>query len=149
LLLGGARCYYAMARDGVFFPAMGRLHPRYRTPATALVAQCVWICILCLSGSYGQLIDFTIDASLVFSFLVPVALFVLRIRQPDRDRPVTAWGYPLVPFVYAAASGWVAVQLALLRPQYTWPGLVLLVLGLPIYWIQSRRTGAARVPVSA
>ncbi|MGE0439914.1 MAG: APC family permease [Gemmatimonadales bacterium] len=142
LLLGGARVFYAMARDGLFFSAMGRLHPTYRTPATALAFQGLWISVLCLSGTYGQLLDFTMVASLVFYFLVPVGLFVLRYRRPKAERPVRAWGYPVVPFIYAAASGWVCVQLVIQRPQYTWPGLVLLALGLPIYLVQSRRATA-------
>lgn len=142
LLLGGARVYYAMAKDGLFFPSMARLHPVFRTPATALVAQAVWIGVLCLSGTYGQLIDFTLVASLVFYFLVPVGLFVLRRTRPDQARPVKAWGYPVVPFIYAAASAWVCVQLVFLRPQYTWPGLVLLALGLPIYAWRTRRAPA-------
>lgn len=143
LLLGGARVFYAMARDGVFFPAMGRLHPRYHTPATALVLQAVWISVLCLSGTYGQLIDYTMAASLLCYFLVPIALFVLRRRRPDADRPVRAFGYPIVPLIYTVASGWVCLQLVVQRPQYTWPGLVILALGLPVYFGVKRHVANA------
>ncbi len=143
LLLGGARVFYAMARDGVFFQAMGRLHPRYHTPATALTLQGAWISVLCLSGTYGQLIDYTMAASLLCYFLVPIALFVLRVRRPRADRPVRAFGYPIVPLIYTAASGWVCLQLIIQRPQYTWPGLVILALGLPVYFGISRRKSVA------
>jgi APA family basic amino acid/polyamine antiporter len=138
LLLGGARVFYAMARDGYFFRAMGTLHPVHRTPATALRLQGLWIGLLCLTGSYGQLLDFVMVASLLFYFLVPIGLFVLRWRRPDADRPVRAAGYPVVPLVYTLASGWVCLQLVLQRPQYTWPGLMLLALGVPVYLVQKR-----------
>lgn len=142
VLLGGARVYYAMAQDGVFFKSMGRLHPVYRTPSVALAWQCVWISVLCLSGTYGQLIDYTMVASLLFYFLVPVALFVLRRTRPDADRPVRARGYPIVPAIYALASGWVCLQLVLQRPAYSLPGLVILAAGVPIFLLHRRRTEA-------
>jgi APA family basic amino acid/polyamine antiporter len=139
LVLGGARVFYAMARDGLFFASAGRLHPTHATPATALVMQGVWISVLCLSGSYGQLIDFTIAASLLFALLLPIALFVLRKRRPDLPRPAPVAGYPIVPAIYTAASAWVLVAVVWQRPSYTWPGLVLVGLGLPVYWLLQRR----------
>ncbi len=139
IVLGGGRLFYAMAKDGVFFAPFGRLHPQYRTPSTALVLQAVWISALCLSGTYGQLVDFTTVASLLFYLLVPVALFSLRRRRPDADRPYRAAGYPIVPAFYTAASAWVCVQLTIQRPQYTWPGLMLVGLGIPVYLMFNRR----------
>ncbi len=139
IVLGGGRLFYAMANDGVFFEALGRLHPVYRTPATALVFQGVWIGALCLSGGYGQLIDFVLAASLVFYLLIPVALMVLRRTRPDADRPVRVPGYPFVPLFYTAASLWVCLQLVIQRPQYSWPGLGLVLLGVPVYFLIRRR----------
>ena len=142
IVLGGGRLFYAMANDGVLFKALGRLHPVYRTPATALVVQGVWIGVLCLSGGYGQLIDFVIAASLLFYLLIPVALIVLRRTRPDADRPSRVPGYPLVPLFYTAASGWVCLQLVIQRPQYSWPGLGIVLLGLPVYYLIRRRAAA-------
>jgi APA family basic amino acid/polyamine antiporter len=138
IVLGGGRLFYAMAKDGVFFRSFGQLHPEYRTPATALRVQGLWVAVLCLSGTFGQLIDFTTVASLLFFVLVPVALFVLRRTRPDADRPYRATGYPFVPAFYTLASAWVFVQLTIQRPQYTWPGLMLMALGLPIYFLSPR-----------
>ena len=142
IVLGGGRLFYAMANDGVFFKALGNLHPVYRTPATALVFQGTWISVLCLSGGYGQLIDFVLTASLLFYVLIPVALIALRRTRPDADRPVRVPGYPLVPLFYASASAWVGVQLVIQRPQYSWPGLGLVLLGLPVYSLLRRRASA-------
>jgi APA family basic amino acid/polyamine antiporter len=142
IVLGGGRVFYAMARDGLFLRAAGRLHPKYATPATALTLQGIWISILCLSGTYGQLIDFTSAASLLFALLIPIALFALRRFRPDLPRPVRVFGYPFVPALYTAACAWVLVAVVWQRPSYTWPGLLLLALGLPVYWVRTRRAQA-------
>lgn len=142
IVLGGGRLFYAMARDGVFFRSFSRLDPVSRTPVNALWYQGLWISVLCLSGGYGQLVDFTMVASLAFFVLVPVALFVLRRRRPDADRPYRAVGYPVVPAFYTLASAWVCVQLIVQRPQYTWPGLLLVGLGIPFYYLAGRRSAA-------
>jgi basic amino acid/polyamine antiporter, APA family len=137
-VLGGARVFYAMSRDGLFFASAGRLHPTRATPANALVLQGTWISVLCLSGTYGQLIDFTIAASLLFALLIPIALFALRRSRPDLVRPAPVAGYPLVPALYTVACAWVLIAVVWQRPSYTWPGLILVGLGVPIYWLQVR-----------
>lgn len=142
IVLGGGRLFYAMAKDGLFFEPFGRLHPVRRTPAVALALQGVWVAVLCLSGTFAQLVDFCTVASLLFFVLVPVALFALRRKRPDADRPYRALGYPLVPGFYMIASAWVCVQLTIQRPQYTWPGLMLLLLGIPVYLMFERRRAA-------
>ena len=142
IVLGGGRLFYAMAKDGLFFEPFGRLHPGHRTPAVALTLQAVWVSALCLSGTFAQLVDFTTVASLLFFVLVPVALFSLRRTRPDADRPYRAVGYPVIPALYMVASAWVCIQLTVQRPQYTWPGLMLLALGVPVYFMFKRRRAA-------
>ncbi len=100
LILAGARVYYAMAKDGLFFRGAAQLHPKYHTPARSLMMQCVWTCILCISGSYGQLLDYIIFAVLVFYILTIAGLFVLRVKRPDEPRPYRAIGYPVLPAMY-------------------------------------------------
>src|SRR5207253_2655354 len=100
LILSGARVYYAMARDDLFFTSAGVLHPKYKTPAVALVVQAVWTGLLCLSGTYTQLLNFVIFAALVFYGLTAVGLFALRAKRPAADRPVRAPGYPWLPARY-------------------------------------------------
>ena len=138
LILAGARVYYAMSRDGLFFRATGRLHPRYQTPVASLVIQAVWTCFLCISGSYGQLLDYIICAELVFYILTIASLFVLRRKRPDAPRPYKALGYPVLPAVYIVMALGIAVTLLRYKPQYTWPGLFLVLLGVPVYLLWSR-----------
>ena len=138
--LAGARVYYAMSRDGLFFKSVGKLHPRYKTPAAGLLVQAAWTVVLCVSGSYSQLLDYIIFAVLVFYILTIVGLFVLRFKKPDAPRPYKALGYPVLPALYIAMAGWICVVLLRYKPQYTWPGLVLVLLGIPVYFFWSRRT---------
>jgi basic amino acid/polyamine antiporter, APA family len=140
LILSGARVYYAMAKDGLFFKATGEVHPRYKTPKNALIVQGIWTCLLCLSGSYGQLLDYIIFAVLVFYILTIAGLFVLRRTQPNADRPYKAFGYPVLPAIYIVMALFIDVVLLRYKPQYTWPGLIIVLLGIPVYLIWSRRT---------
>jgi basic amino acid/polyamine antiporter, APA family len=140
LSLAGARVYYAMSQDGLFFKSVGRLHPRYRTPAAGLIVQAAWTALLCLSGSYSQLLDYIIFAVLVFYILTIVGLFVLRVKRPDVPRPYKALGYPVLPAVYVVMATWICIVLLRYKPQYTWPGLVLVLLGIPVYLFWSRRS---------
>ena len=94
LILAGSRVYYAMSKDGLFFKATGKLHPRYKTPVASLILQAVWTCFLCVSGSYNQLLDYIICAELVFYILTIASLFVLRRTRPDAPRPYRALGLP-------------------------------------------------------
>ncbi len=140
MTLAGARVYYAMSRDGLFFKAVGKLHPRFHTPVLGLVVQAAWTIVLCFSGSYGQLLDYIIFAVLVFYILTIVGLFVLRFKRPEAARPYKALGYPVLPGLYIVMASWICVVLLRYKPQYTWPGLVLVLLGIPVYLFWSRRT---------
>ena len=139
LTLAGARVYYAMSRDGLFFKAVGKLHPRYHTPVAGLMVQACWTSLLCLSGSYSQLLDYIMFAVLVFYILTIVGLFVLRFKWPSAPRPYRALGYPVLPALYIVMAGWICIVLLRYKPQYTWPGLVLVLLGIPVYFLWSRR----------
>ena len=143
MTLAGARVYYAMAQDGLFFKSVGKLHPRYRTPAAGLIVQAIWTTVLCVSGSYGQLLDYIIFAVLVFYILTIVGLFVLRFKQPDAPRPYKAFGYPVLPALYIVMAASVCAVLLRYKPQYTWPGLILVLLGVPVYLLWSRSAKAA------
>ena len=141
LTLAGARVYYAMSRDGLFFKSVGRLHPQFRTPAAGLMIQAAWAAFLCLSGSYSQLLDYIIFAALLFYMLTIAGLFVLRFKRPDAVRPYKALGYPFLPGLYIVLAGWICIVLLRYKPQYTWPGMVLVLLGIPVYLFWSRRSG--------
>jgi len=143
ITLSGARAYYAMARDGLFFRSVGKLHPRFCTPAAGLVVQAIWTVILCVSGSYSQLLDYIIFAELVFYILTLVGLFVLRFRQPDAPRPYKTFGYPFLPALYIVMAAGICAALLRYKPQYTWPGLILVLLGIPVYLYWSRSAKAA------
>jgi basic amino acid/polyamine antiporter, APA family len=136
-ILAGARVYYAMARDGLFFRRAGELNAR-GVPGGALVMQAIWAGLLCLSGTYGNLLDYVVFAVLIFYILTVVGLFVLRRTRPDVERPYRAFGYPVVPVLYVLVAAAVAVNLLFTRPTYTWPGLVIVLLGLPVYFLWTR-----------
>jgi APA family basic amino acid/polyamine antiporter len=142
LILSGARVYYAMARDGLFFKSTGVVHPKYHTPKNALIVQGIWTCILCLSGTYGQLLDYIIFAVLVFYILTIAGLFVLRRTRPQAERPYRAIGYPVLPAIYIVMALFIDIVLLRYKPQYTWPGLIIVLLGIPVYFVWSRRSVA-------
>ena len=141
LILAGARIYYAMAKDGLLFKSIGRVNRR-SVPGIALILQCTWASILCLSGTYNQLLDFLIFAELIFYILTLVAIFVLRRTRPTMERPYRAFGYPVLPAIYIAMALFLEVQLLRYKPQNTWPGLIIVLLGLPVYlvWQLATRT---------
>ena len=143
LILSGARVYYAMAKDGLFFRSAGKLHPTYKTPVVSLMVQMVWICILCVSGSYGQLLDYVVFAVLVFYILTIAGLFVLRFKRPNAERPYRAIGYPVLPAIYIVMAIFIDIVLLLYKPQYTWPGLIIVLLGIPVYYIWRSRRAVA------
>jgi APA family basic amino acid/polyamine antiporter len=148
MLLAGARVYYAMSRDGLFFKSVGKLGTKSGVPVNSLWVQWAWTCLLCLSGSYGQLLDYVIFAALAFYLLTVVGLFVLRRTRPDAVRPYRAIGYPVLPAVYIAMSGWICVVLLRYKPQYTWPGLILVLLGIPVYLVWKRLGTASEEPAT-
>jgi APA family basic amino acid/polyamine antiporter len=139
LTLAGARVYYAMSQDGLFFKAAGKLHPRWHTPVAALIVQAVWTCFLCISGSYSQLLEYIICTELIFYILTILCLFVLRVKRPDAERPYRAIGYPVLPAVYILMAAWICIVLLRYKPQYTWPGLVIVLLGIPVFAVWSRK----------
>jgi len=145
LILSGARVYYAMAKDGLFFGSVARLHPEYKTPVVSLMVQMVWTCVLCISGSYGQLLDYIIFAVLVFYILTIFGLFVLRRTHPDAERPYRAVGYPVLPVIYIVMALFIDVVLLRYKPQYTWPGLFIVLLGIPVYYLWSLQAKSTSV----
>jgi APA family basic amino acid/polyamine antiporter len=148
LILSGARVYYAMARDGLFFRTVGRVDPRHHTPKVALWVQALWTCLLALSGSYGQLLDYVIFAAVLFYFLTVIALFRLRALRPDAQRPYRVLGYPWMPALYLVLTAAVMVDLLFMKPLYTWPGLFIVVIGIPVYFVW-KRVGVAEAIVEA
>jgi basic amino acid/polyamine antiporter, APA family len=138
LILAGARVFYAMAGDGLFLKRAGALHPRFQTPAFALWIQAAWTCALCLSGTYSQLLDYVIFAAVLFYLLTATGLFVLRIRRPTAERPVKVPLYPLLPGLYVLLTAGICASLLMQRPQYTWPGLFIVLLGVPAFWLWRR-----------
>lgn len=141
LILAGARVYYAMAKDRLFFREVAKLHPKYKTPAVSLMVQMVWTCILCLSGTYGQLLDYIVCAVLIFYILTIAGLFVLRRTHPESERPYRAIGYPILPSIYIIMALFIDIVLLRYKPQYTWPGLIIVLIGIPVYYFWSRRSG--------
>ncbi|HEY0303625.1 MAG TPA: amino acid permease [Longimicrobiales bacterium] len=137
LILAGARVYYAMARDGLFFESAGRLSS-HNVPRTALIVQGVWTALLTLTGTYGQLLDYVIFAALVFYALTTLALFRLRMKAPDMPRPYKAFGYPVVPALYMVSAAGIAVILLFAKPAYSVTGLIVVLLGIPVYFLWRR-----------
>jgi basic amino acid/polyamine antiporter, APA family len=153
LILAGARVSYAMAKDGLFFHTTGRLNKR-GVPATALIFQGIWIIVLLLMRTrhvdaagvvsygnvYNDLLDYVVFSVLLFYVLTIVGIFVLRAKRPDAERPYRAFGYPFVPLLYIVAALAIMFVLLLYRTQTAWPGLVIVLLGVPVYWLWSRRS---------
>jgi basic amino acid/polyamine antiporter, APA family len=138
LILAGARVYYAMAKNGLFFHGAASVHPKYRTPAGSLVIQCVWACILCISGSYAQLLDYIVFAVVMFYVLTLLSVFALRFKRPHDPRPYRAVGYPLLTATNIAIAIYIDAVLLRYKPQYTWPGLIIVLLGVPFYFLIAR-----------
>jgi len=138
MILSGARLYYAMARDGLFFRRAGQLHPVHRTPAVGLALQAGWASLLCLSGTYGQLLDYVIFAAMLFYLLTAIGLFALRVRRPDLERPVRVPLYPWLPAFYVIVAALICVNLLVEKPQYSGAGLFIVALGVPLYYFSRR-----------
>jgi basic amino acid/polyamine antiporter, APA family len=134
LILAGARLTFAMARDNLFFRPVGRLNSAH-VPATALWLQAIWSCVLVFSGTYNELLDYVIFAAVLFYALTAAGLFVLRAKRPDALRPYRTLGYPLLPGLYVALSTAVMLDLLLVKPVNTWPGLLLVLTGIPVYFL--------------
>jgi APA family basic amino acid/polyamine antiporter len=156
LILAGARVSYAMAKDGLFFRATGKLNSK-GVPATALLIQCVWTAILILARTrhvdaagavtygnlYNDLLDYVVFSVLIFYVLTIIGIFVLRSKRPNADRPYRAFGYPFVPLLYIVTALIIMFVLLLYKTQTTWPGLLIVLLGVPVYLFWSRRSSTA------
>jgi len=137
LILSGARVYYAMANDGLFFKKVSKLN-KFAVPGIALIIQCIWASVLCLSGRYNDLLDYVVFAVLIFYILTIGGLFILRIKRPDADRPYRAFGYPVLPALYIVLALALCIDLLIYKPNYTWPGMIIVLLGIPVYFIMKQ-----------
>jgi APA family basic amino acid/polyamine antiporter len=139
----GPRVYFAMARDGVFFPAAARVHPKYATPALSIVAQGGWATVLILTGSLDALGNYVGFAITLFAGIAVAAVFVLRSREPHAPRPFKALGYPFTPAVFVVVSLLMVVNAIYREPGPSGAGLLLIAAGAPLYWWFSSRKRAA------
>jgi APA family basic amino acid/polyamine antiporter len=144
MVLAGPRVYYAMARDGVFFAKAAQVHPTYRTPVLAILAQAVWASVLVLSGTLADLVAYTGFAVVLFSGVAVLAVFVLRWREPAAERPFKALGYPVAPAVFVSASFLMVVNEVWQRPGSSLTGLAVIAAGIPIYVVLARRRARRR-----
>ena len=133
LILAGARVYYTMAKDGLFFKQAAKLN-KNAVPARGLWIQCIWASVLCLSGRYGDLLDYIIFTVLIFYILTIIGIFILRKKRPDIPRSYKAFGYPVLPMLYVIAASIICVSLLIYKPKFTFPGLGIVLLGIPIYY---------------
>ncbi len=138
LTLSGSRVYYAMSKDGLFFKAAQKLN-KNEAPQQALIFQAIWTSLLTLSGSYGDLLDYVVFAVLLFYILTVFALFLFRFKKPNEERPYKVWGYPLVPAIYILLASAICISLLIYKPNYTYPGLGIVLLGVPVYYLFARK----------
>jgi APA family basic amino acid/polyamine antiporter len=134
LILSGARVYYTMAKDGLFFRKTGLLN-KHDVPEYALWIQCVWTCLLVLSGKYYELLTYVVFVVLIFYALTLIGIFRLRRKRPDMVRPYKAWGYPLLPILYCIIAFSICGALFIYQRDQTWPGAVIILLGIPLYYL--------------
>jgi basic amino acid/polyamine antiporter, APA family len=137
LILAGARVYYTMAQDGLFFKKAGTLNAN-AVPAWALWAQCIVASLLCLSGRYGDLLDMVSFIVVIFYILTIIGIFILRKKRPALERPYKAFGYPVLPAIYILMGTCFCVLLIIYKPNFTWPGLIITLLGVPLYYVALR-----------
>ncbi len=134
LILAGPRVYYAMARDGLFFRKVGEIN-RKGVPGFAIAIQGIWSVLLCLSGTYSDLLDYVIFAVLLFFSLTILAIFILRVKRPELPRPYKSFGYPIIPALYILTTTFIMIILLIYKPKYTFPGLVIVLLGIPVFFL--------------
>jgi len=142
LILAGARVYYTMAQDGLFFKKAGTLN-KNAVPAWALWAQCIVAALLCLSGRYGDLLDMVSFIVVIFYILTIIGIFILRKKRPELERPYKAFGYPVLPAIYILMGTCFCVLLIIYKPNFTWPGLIITLLGVPLYYLALRNQKSA------
>lgn len=138
MILAGARCYYAMAKDRLFFKSVSKVN-QHGAPSIALWSQCVWACGLCLSGSYGDLLDYVMFAVLIFYIISVAGIFKMRIQRPDLPRPIKAVGYPILPALYILLCSFICVVLLVEKTEMTVRGLLIVLSGIPIYYLWSSK----------
>ena len=143
MTLAGPRVYYAMAQDGLFLDAASHVHPRFHTPAVAIVAQSLWTIVLVLCGTLSQLVSYTGFAVILFSAVAVASLFVLRWRSPDAPRPFRAWGYPWAPAIFVLACSAMVVNEMIRNGATALAGVAVIVAGIPVYFLFARRRGIA------
>ncbi len=146
LILSGARVYYAMAKDKLFFKSAGHLNKK-QVPSGSLILQCVWACILCLTGSYGELLDYVVFAVLIFYVLTIGGIFILRKRKPAIERPYKAFGYPVIPAIYIAMASFVMYILLIYKPEFTIRGLIIVLMGIPVYFFWKYLNNVKKVKI--
>ncbi len=134
IILSGARIYYAMAKDNLFFRNVANLNHK-GVPAAGLWLQAIWCAVLCLSGTYSQLLDYVIFAALIFFMLTIFAIFILRYKWPEKERPYKAFGYPVIPALYIFLCLIIEMVLFIYKPKYTWPGMIIVLSGVPVYFL--------------
>ncbi|MEI6456418.1 MAG: amino acid permease [bacterium] len=134
LILSGARVYFSMAQDKLFFRKVGILNSK-GVPSAGLIIQGIWASLLCLSGTYSQLLDYVVFAVLIFYILTIAGIFILRHKRPEIERPYKAFGYPVIPAIYILIALAIVVVLFLFKSDYTWPGLLIVLLGIPVYYL--------------
>lgn len=142
LIMSGARVYYSMAKDGLFFRKVGQLN-KNAVPEIGLWLQCVIASLWALSGKYGNLLDMISFVVVVFYMLTIIGIFILRKKRPDAPRPYKAFGYPFLPVIYIIMGVAFCVLLIIYKPEYTWPGLIIVLLGIPVYYMVARKEVAA------
>jgi APA family basic amino acid/polyamine antiporter len=138
LILSGARVYYTMAEDKLFFPKTAKLN-KHGVPGYGIWIQCIWASALCLSGTYSDLLNYIISVVLIFYILTIAGIYILRKKYPDAERTYKAPGYPVLPAIYILLAALICISLFIYRPLYTWPGLGLVILGIPLYYILVRK----------
>jgi APA family basic amino acid/polyamine antiporter len=135
----GPRIYYAMARDGVFFKSLTRVHPRFSTPINAIILQAFWSCLLILTNTFGTLFTYVSVIITLFSALTVGSVMVLRWKRPDLKRPYKLWGYPLVPIIFIAANLWIVWGSVTQNPRDSLLGVFIVALGIPAYLLWQNR----------
>jgi APA family basic amino acid/polyamine antiporter len=141
LIMAGPRVFYAMAKDELFFRKVGEIN-KNGVPGFAIVVQGIWSVLLCMSGSYGNLLDYVIFAVLIFFTLTILAIFILRVKRPDIPRPYKAFGYPVIPSIYILATITIMIILLIYKPDYTFPGLGIVILGIPVFYLWKKNAGS-------
>ena len=138
LVLAGSRLFQSMAANGLFFERVKELN-KHGVPQRSMIYQCIWGSVLCLSGSYSDLLDYCTFASLLFYMVTIAGIFVLRKKEPDIPRPYKAFGYPIIPALYILLAGFICVNLLMLSPGNAGKGMLIILLGIPVYYLFNRK----------